>query len=243
MTLALTDWDFPSSSVVPPPSGEPLGACGWGLKLQDFPDVPSAVVVGYKPGYDISAGMWYADVVFDSAPRYGTYVRLAIVRYQPVSTIANEVSTVVISDFAKLSAERTLTISRCKVKIPAKDNNKEKVEDGLAISIWGIPGPGTTAPSGGQNLFEVTIERKHCEGTDSLGWDVVHNAFDGEDTAPVEFKAPIPAPASNEKLLWYAEVTRQSCVDRMLVIREYEQWPDRTGKPAKLLFYADACEL
>jgi hypothetical protein len=29
----------------------------------------------------------------------------------------------------------------------------------------------------------------------------------------------------------------------MLVVREYEQWPDRTGKPAKLLFYADAWEL
>jgi hypothetical protein len=237
-TLSLTDWDFPPGTT----SGtvEPLGACGWGISLKDFPDVNPVVVVGYKVNYDGGAGMWYADIAFDRAPRYGTYVRFAVSRYQPVSCPGNEVSSVVMSDFSKLSPDRTLTVSRCKVRIPASGGQKEKQVDGLAVSIWGIPGPGTAA---GQNLFEVTLERKYLEGTNSLAWEAIHAPFEAVALAPKDYKPPLFQLASNERLLWYGEVTRDSCVDRMLVVREYEQWPDRTGKPAKLLFYADAWEL
>jgi hypothetical protein len=237
-TLSLTDWDFPPGTV--PGNAEPLGACGWGINLKDFPDVSPVVVVGFKVSYDKVAGMWYADVAFDRAPRYGTYVRFAVSRYQPVSAPGNEVSPVVMSDFSKLSPDRTLTVSRCKVRIPASGSHKEKQVDGLAVSIWGIPGSGNAA---GLNLFEVTLERKYLEGTNSLAWEAIHAPFEAVAVPPNDYKPPLPQLASNEKLLWYGEVSRDSCVDRMLVVREYEQWPDRTGEPAKLLFYADACEL
>ena len=234
----MTDWDFPPGT--PPGTVEPLGACGWGINLKDFPDVNPVVVVGYKVDYDNVASMWYADVAFDQAPRYGTYVRFAVSRYQPVSAPGNEVSPVVMSDFSKLSPDRTLTVSRCKVRIPASGGHKEKQIDGLSISIWGIPGPGTAS---GQNLFEVTLERKYLEGTNSLAWEAIHAPFEAVAVPPKDYKPPLPQLATHETLLWYGEVSRDSCVDRMLVVREYEQWPDRTGKPAKLLFYADAWEL
>jgi hypothetical protein len=237
-TLSLTDWDFPPGTATG--TAEPLGACGWGISLKDFPDVNSAVVVGFKVNYDNVAGMWYADVAFDRAPRYGTYVRFALSRYQPVSAPGNEVSTVVMSDFSKLSPDRTLTVSRCKVRIPASGSQKEKHVDGLAVSIWGIPGPGTSA---GQNLFEVTLERKYLEDSDSMAWEAIHAPFEAAAVFPKDYKPLLPQLETNEKLLWYGEVLRDSCVDRMLVVREYEQWPDRTGNPARLLFYADAWEL
>jgi hypothetical protein len=237
-TLSLTDWDFPQGTALE--AKEPLGACGWGIGLRDFPDVNPVVVVGYKVNYDKVTSMWYADVAFDRAPRYGTYVRLALSRYQPVSAPGNEISSVVMSDFSKLSADRTLTVSRCKVQIPASGNERERHVDGLAVSIWGIPGPGTAA---GQNIFAVTLERRHMEDSNSLAWEATHGPFEGAAVSPRDYKPPLPQLDTNEKLLWYGEVSRDSCVDRMLVVREYEQWPDRTGSPAKLLFYADAWEL
>lgn len=238
-TLSLTDWDFPPGAPAGP-RAEPLGACGWGINLKDFPDVGNVVVVGYKVSFDNATKMWYADVAFDRAPRYGTYVRFAVARYQPVSRPGNEVSPLVMSDFSKLSPDRTLTVSRSKVRIAAAGGHGEKQVDGLAISIWGIPGPGTTA---GANLFEVTLERKHLRGTGSLAWQAIHPTFNGVAVPPADYKPPLPPLASNEKLLWYGEVSRDSCVDQMLVVREYEQWPDRTGSPGQLLFYADAWEL
>jgi hypothetical protein len=81
------------------------------------------------------------------------------------------------------------------------------------------------------------------EDSNSLAWEATHGPFEGAAVSPRDYKPPLPQLDTNEKLLWYGEVSRDSCVDRMLVVREYEQWPDRTGSPAKLLFYADAWEL
>jgi hypothetical protein len=235
--LNLMNWDFPpEDEFAAGGSGtvQEVGACGWDLQLQEYRGQATEVkvaVVGYKPKYDQALKKWFADVVFDRAPRYGTFVRFAFVRYQPLSREGCEISKVALSDFAKLAVDRTLTIQRATRTVNGKEQHC------LAISIWGIPNPS------GTNDFEVTLERKHYSKTKTLAWQAVTKQPKGSTSDPDGFNPEVPPP--KEQMLWYQEISRDECVDKMLVIREYETITKAIddGNSGRLLFYADACEV
>jgi hypothetical protein len=69
-------------------------------------------VVGFKPEFDESRGMWYADLTINVPQEvYAPFVRLALVRYQPHALADALVSRVVLADFAQLTPDRSAMVT------------------------------------------------------------------------------------------------------------------------------------
>lgn len=60
--------------------------------------------------YDPVQQVWYCDIEIDSGRSYWPFVRLALARYQPISTNGAHLSEVVLADFMPLTADRWLTV-------------------------------------------------------------------------------------------------------------------------------------
>jgi hypothetical protein len=235
------------------------GACGWDLSATDEHGLTTSVaVVGYKVVFDPILKACYADIVFDRAPLYGTFVRLALARYQPFSLRGMELSKIVMSDFALLAPDRTLTVTRRKVTVT--ENGRAKQHDGIGVAIWGIfnpelaaapanpecPGPDAVKPR--RNEYRVVLERKAYKHTDSLEWDDPIEissmcTWDSHAACDKDVSQRPPNVHSGDSLLWYGEIRRQSCVDRLLVVYEYEFTPADGPRAGKRIFYADALSL
>jgi len=69
-------------------------------------------VVGFEPDFDESRDLWFADLTVDTPDEtYMPFIRLALVRYQPHALADAEISRVVLADFARLTADRTATVT------------------------------------------------------------------------------------------------------------------------------------
>ena len=234
--LYLTDWESsncPPCVVVPsrravdrrlePETG---GACGWNLTVPGVTGTRVAVV-GYKPCFDDTRKLWYCDISFSQAPRYGVFVRLVLARYQPHALPGFELSTTVAPGFSQLNPDRTLIVR------PKKIQRNGSEEDGISITIWGIPNPGGLA---GANEFEVYLERGNYSGTESLGWerDMAVNKSWSENKD------------SGEQVIWYGEVIPDPCAKRRIMVLEFEKH-EADGEsgpiPSRRLVYADAVEI
>ncbi len=85
------------------------------LPLVDIGDPgrhPTVSVLGYRPEFCESRGLWFVDVAFDPGNAFWPFVRLAVVRYQPDSLPGMHLSPVVVCDFAQLTPSRTATLTR-----------------------------------------------------------------------------------------------------------------------------------
>ena len=60
--------------------------------------------------YDQDRQLWYCDIEIDQGHSYWPFVRLALARYQPVSTAGAHLSDVVLADFMQLTTDRWLTV-------------------------------------------------------------------------------------------------------------------------------------
>jgi hypothetical protein len=69
-------------------------------------------VAGFKPEFDASRGLWYADLTINLPKEvYVPFVRLALVRYQPHALADAMVSRVVLADFAQLTPDRSAMVT------------------------------------------------------------------------------------------------------------------------------------
>jgi hypothetical protein len=76
------------------------------------PATYGVTVVGHEVFFDAERDLWYADVALTLPELAFPFVRLALVRFQPVSVNGCHVSSVVHADFAQLLPKRTLTVTR-----------------------------------------------------------------------------------------------------------------------------------
>jgi hypothetical protein len=81
-----------------------------GLTLSEV--AGSFSIAAYNVGWDKQRRLWYCDIEIDVGQSYFPFVRLALARYQPNSIAGAELSRVVMTDFAQLAPERTVTISK-----------------------------------------------------------------------------------------------------------------------------------
>lgn len=70
----------------------------------------TVAVAPFDVGYDAGRGLWYSDVTVAPTDTYQPFVRLALARYQPISVVGVELSTVVLAQFAQLAPDRALTV-------------------------------------------------------------------------------------------------------------------------------------
>lgn len=76
-------------------------------------NVPGRVdVVGFEPQFDASHRLWYADLTINlPTPTYAPFVRLALVRYQPMALAEARISRVVLAEYAQLTPDRAATVT------------------------------------------------------------------------------------------------------------------------------------
>lgn len=82
---------------------------GSGLSLEEIPETVS--VAGFKPEFDETRQLWFADIEIDVGKTYMPFVRLALARYQQNSVKDAELSRVVRAEFAQLAPDRTATVT------------------------------------------------------------------------------------------------------------------------------------
>lgn len=188
-------------------------------------------VVGFKPEYDKSRGLWFADLTVNTpSPTYMPFVRLAVVRYQPHALADAKVSRVVLADFAQLTPDRTATVTFD----PYRPRH-------LRVAVSGVA-PRGPSPGGHQRAttIHVRVQQRRPDIATDLGW---------EDAPPQDAAVTVlgsgPAPSQPDLALWAGAVDFAEDPEPgryRLLIEELE--PVRVSEAApKRLVYAEAFEL
>jgi hypothetical protein len=60
--------------------------------------------------YDAERQLWYCDIEIEAGASYFPFVRLALARYQPISSTGAHLSNIVLADFMALTADRWLVV-------------------------------------------------------------------------------------------------------------------------------------
>ncbi len=80
--------------------------------LVDLDGQPTVWVLGYKPEYSMSRGLWFVDVALDPGTALWPFVQFAVARYQPNSLYGLHLGPITMCDFVQLAPERISTLSR-----------------------------------------------------------------------------------------------------------------------------------
>ncbi len=128
-----------------------LTAANFPGHVERGPDLPAAgqEVLGFPVHFDEASDRWYADVEFDLGGQlhWFPFLRLAVVRYQPLSAPGCHVSPVVVAPPAQLPPRRTLT---------AKANGPDKID----VTVSG--------PWIANNVFQATLYDRATGSSDVL---------------------------------------------------------------------------
>ncbi|WP_277369609.1 hypothetical protein [Rhodococcus rhodochrous] len=143
-------------------------AVGHAIKLAEVPG-ETVTVVGHRAVYDPDRKLWYSDIQLDAGSAYTPFVKLALARYQPHSVAGEEMSKVVIADFAQL--------------LPIREATYVLNPDGSALTVTlsgavGIPHHAQSLPDFASRIrasrhVETWIERLPAESTSDLDWERV----------------------------------------------------------------------
>lgn len=134
------------------------------LKSPDLVGRPERVsVVPHAVDYDVERDLWFSDIVVDPGGAYFPFLRCALARYQPVSSINDNVSAhlsnVVQADFVQIAPDRLVTLR------PESPGEYE-------ISVFGIlpSDPGDLQLRARAGEVNVEIQRRAGGGTDTIDW-------------------------------------------------------------------------
>ena len=220
-------------------------AIGKDLSISEVPSTEQGngqkvCVAGHKVEYDEERQLWYCDIVINPQSAYMPFIRLALARYQPKSVGNAHLSRVVLADYAQLTPDRTLVVTR-------------KAAGKLSVAVKGIGVYSDTWLRNGTSEIEASIERQRTGASDELAW------------LPVSNNTVVLKPSQSTALMttWAGEVSLpQSSGKYRLIVKEYERYAvDKpfsdagTEKPEGVVFskptpatdrrlvYADTLEL
>jgi hypothetical protein len=190
-------------------------AVGTSISLLEAPG-HGVTVVGHTPEFDPDRKLWFCDVQVDAGQSYFPFIRLALARYQPDSIDGQQLSPIVMADFAQLVAERTAAMTRVgsavAISIRGPGGFTEEAA-GLAPSYFG--GTDSDAALGLSRFAVAQVERLPAGAETDLAWspvgDEVHldsTAVDGMSEIRFSGRVPLPSRQEGEQL--------------RLALREYE---------------------
>ncbi len=133
-----------------------------GLSLAELSGLDVGVV-GFTPEYDPDRNLWFCDIALAADHHYFPFVRLALVRYQPISVPDAHLSRVVPSDFLQVLPHRRV------------DYNLNRIAaDGLIpIRVRGPAYLHRELEQLGSPLVMARLERRRFDTGDELGWETV----------------------------------------------------------------------
>ena len=194
-------WDAGSIGPVPTTgSFATASRVASGLTLDESPQTVD--VAGHRVGYDATRKLWYCDIAFSDVSAYMPFVRLALARYQPSSIPGEELSHVVLADFAQLAPDRSASLTLD----PATATKARLVVGGQAPN-----GPAKSSVT-------VTVERRVAEIASDLGWTPA-----APDVASATEDAP--APSQPDAILWSGAIAfaeKPQPGEFRVVVREFE---------------------
>lgn len=163
-------------------------------------------VAGHPVQFDKPKNAWYCDIILDESATYAPFIRLALARYQPHSVPGAELSRVVLADFAQLTPDRSVVVTR----EPFDVRTLRVVVAGLAPE----------APN--RNRIDIRVQKRVVTSpSEELGWQ-------DAATADVTITPQSPAPSGPDAALWYGTVTFSNDPqpnEYRLLIAEYELIP------------------
>jgi hypothetical protein len=161
-------------------------------------------VAGHALHYEETADAWYADIEIDSGAAYFPFVRLAMVRFQPLSQPGAHASKLTFADFAQLAPDRFLTLSYAETPRP-----------GIEVSLVG-PGYEPQAGDRPDAAIDIQLEKPGFRRTD-IGWESV-----GDSTELARTRL------SDGRMAWRGklEIPADASGDLRIVIREFERFRD-----------------
>jgi hypothetical protein len=220
--LAPTRADFPLARTAPDPTGAWLPPNAPDAEKDQRPG--AFTVTGLQPPspdrkngfvdvaphdvfYDPDRQLWYCDIEIAAGASYFPFVRLALARYQPISTPRAQLSNVVLADIIALTADRWLNVT------PATDARKVRVavfgvsydessahheaSQSLAMSVInqlaGTVENRKPATVSERTVVEVWVEQLDPEWGEDFGWQRVTSAVITQ-RVPMP-AAPAPGPA------------------------------------------------
>ncbi|MGA7271267.1 MAG: hypothetical protein WB239_09370, partial [Acidimicrobiia bacterium] len=147
-----------------------------GLSIAEAPGATVAVAA-HEVHYDPDRELWYSDLEIPAGYAYFPFIRLALARFQPSSVDGAHLSSVVITDFAQLTADRTATVT-------LGDAVATVTVSGVAphnILATGIT-PFTPVGPGAPDLSRtrkvtVTLQSRPAGETSDLAWGDVRRVF------------------------------------------------------------------
>ncbi len=168
-------------------------------------------IVCYAPQYDPDRDQWFADIEFASSEIYFPFIRLALVRYQPISLKESHFSEVVLADFAQLPPNRTLKCTGLTGKT-------------LNLTLTGSAYKGRAQSDGTvqttTNRVSAVVERRLAMIADpDLGWESIEGSeitlksvSDVNNVRQVEWNGSLPIPV------------RDAGSQYRVIIKEYEEF-------------------
>jgi hypothetical protein len=134
------------------------------LPLEEL-DGPKVDVAAHKVDWDPERKLWYCDIRIDPGPENYPFIRLALARYQHESLRGEELSRVVLADFAQLAPDRTVSIT----DDPSGDHDTK-----IAITVTGR-GPKRLDARLDTMTMEVVLEEPdpsfgEADRDEDLGW-------------------------------------------------------------------------
>lgn len=177
------------------------------VSLEETGVVQRYVVVGYEPQYDADRRKWFCDIAIDPGDSYYPFIKLSLVRLQPMSLSDPDTgrdvycSRTILSEFCQLAPDRKATV---------------KIEDDKKSITVMVEGKTYRANTTGQigSEIEVTLEKRTSGAAvaNDVAWQ------------PVLTQRIDRIHASN---VWAGMVVLPATVDSTqyrVVIKEYEQF-------------------
>jgi len=124
------------------------------------------LIAPHAVAFDAERGLWYADIVIRPKQAYFPFVRLALARYQPASIPGAHLSSVALTEFQQLTADRLATVS-------------DRSRRGTMVKKVSVYGVGPRAPRRGARsnrehaiggVVEVEVQRLPQGADPDLGW-------------------------------------------------------------------------
>ena len=199
------------------------------VKLQETSESSNTkvMVIGHRVHFDYDRKLWYCDI--ELSPNLATYmpfVRLALVRYQPNAIDAAKVSKVVLTDFAQVLPNRSVSVSvddkRGEITVslvgPAPNSGPMSNENPYMPDKSFTPDGHIVQRDSGRNRVELVLQTRDKAIDSDLAWtDVEISGLFRSTTENI----------LNDLILWRAVVdltkVRSNRLQR-LMLREFEQF-------------------
>jgi len=249
--LAPTRNDFPLARSAPDATGawlppnapdaekdQPPGAFKvTGLKTPGTDGAGFVEIAPHDVFYDPERQLWYCDLEIAAEAAYFPFIRLALARYQPITTPGTPsrpgpyLSNVVLADIIALTADRWLNVTPYqdlrKVRVAVfgvsyEDSSGHKeASKASSMSLFNtLTGTESKTPAG-STMVEVSVEQLDPKWGEDFGWQRIENVV-------LSQRVPVPGVSSPTGIR-----SIESIFGRALTAQEVVETRELTPKPAR----------